>query len=72
MIIIVDRHEQKLNNDAKIIWSGKFAHNGDEVEGELHMSATHEGIILDFIPKGEQEPIATMSLDFDNLCALLK
>jgi len=57
MIVLIDGKEIKVGNDVKIIYD-----TGDEDYGkqELHVTATHEGIIKDVI-EGDGYVVATAS-----------
>lgn len=54
MKLFVDGIQRKkpILNDAKVIWEGVNAMiEGQEMEGELHLTATSEGLIFDFFNK---------------------
>ena len=62
MIILTDEKEIEISNDVKVIYDevkSSWMIDDEEVEVELHVTLTNEGIITDVVHDGEI--IGTMS-----------
>jgi len=59
MKVIIDGKELEVNNDVKIIWDKEYP----EDDMELHMAATHEGIILDRFTRQDDSDETDLSLE---------
>jgi len=59
MKVIIDGKELEVNNDVKIIWDDEYPEDGME----LHMAATHEGIILDRFTRQDDSDETDLSLE---------
>jgi hypothetical protein len=68
MKVIFDGKKPKfVENDVKVIWDDIETTVGDlDIKGQLHLTATHEGIILDFVD-GNGEVFITQSILIDDL-----
>lgn len=54
MIVLIDGKEVEVKNGAKVIVSLPDIFN-QEVDGELHLTLTYEGLILDYFSPGSEE-----------------
>ena len=63
MKLLVDGVEVKFHNDVKVIWDSQ----GEDSSGELHLTATYEGIIIDKFDNEIGECVATASLEVQDL-----
>ena len=74
MQIIIDGITRKkpIQNDAKVVWENVEATIEDkEVKGQLHLTATSEGIILDFIEDGGTESLFTQSMAVEDILEMM-
>jgi hypothetical protein len=56
----------------RVIWSGlPMEHDGSEIEGEVHLNCTHEGMITDLYDPTSGENIGTDSTEVANIVARL-
>lgn len=54
MIVLIDGKEVEVKNDVKVIVPVVDIFN-DAATGELHVTLTYEGLILDYISPGSEE-----------------
>ena len=72
MEVMLDGKKPKIvGNDVKVIWDDVETTSAvvPYVKGQLHLTATHEGIILDFVDKNGKVVI-TQSILLDDLVHL--
>jgi hypothetical protein len=70
MKVIIDGGEPiEVGNDVKIVHDEQLLEYwGEEVEGELHLTMTHEGMISDFIENGAGDHVtATSAMDLETI-----
>jgi hypothetical protein len=72
MEVMLDGKKPKIvGNDVKIIWDDVETTVSDlEIKGKLHLTATHEGIILDFVD-GNGEVFITQSIYLNDLFKIM-
>jgi len=64
MKLLVDGVEVVFHNDVKVIWDSQ----GEDSSGELHLTATYEGIIIDKFDDGSCVSVSsTASLEVQDL-----
>ena len=69
MKLILDGIQRKkpILNDAKVIWEDVDVIIEDqELSGQLHLTATSEGLIMDFFEKDANDPIITQSITLED------
>jgi len=76
MKLYVDGKEVDFKNDVKVVYDGVCVDmdidSGEETSGELHVTLTHEGQILDLIttettPDGDAEVIGTHAEEYGEM-----
>jgi len=70
MIVLIDGKEVKVQNDVKIIYDGVVCDLDDDdkdIEAELHVTLTSEGIVTDVINSDDGGYVATMSRTYGEL-----
>jgi hypothetical protein len=71
MKVIIDGKtlRKKIGNDVKVIWENMdyLDAEGKETHGQLHLTATHEGLIVDFFDDKTNECTFTRSFDFEDV-----
>lgn len=61
------KRKKPILNDVKVIWENVTATIEDqEMEGDLHLAATSEGLIMDFFEKGGDCNIITQSITLED------
>jgi len=67
MIVYLDGVDLPVENDVKVIHEGLSTpiedEHGREVTGEMHLTMTHEGLIVDFFVGGEHDSTCSIGLD---------
>lgn len=64
MKVIIDGVEHVVNNDVKIIWEDEIFDDANcDLTGDVILTLTHEGIIVDEIYEGEVVATANIILD---------
>jgi hypothetical protein len=70
--VMIDGKKKTTANDAKVIWEDVEATIEDqEVKGQLHLTATSEGVILDFFDGDCNEVLITQSITHEDLINLM-